>query len=175
MYHTAVLKKISVAILTVIMLAGCSSNSTNTEKESKAIGTMLDDWHSAAAKADYNAYFKLMADDAIFIGTDAGENWNKKDFMVWAKPFFDKGKAWSFTSMQRHLFFDKSGNTAWFDELLNTQMKICRGSGVVAKTGEGWKIQQYVLSVTVPNDNLDSVISLKTAIEDSIIKQLLKK
>jgi hypothetical protein len=33
---------------------------------------------------------------AIFIGTDATENWNKMQFQAFAKPFFDRGKAWSF-------------------------------------------------------------------------------
>jgi hypothetical protein len=31
-----------------------------------------------------------------------------------------------------------------------TQMKICRGSGVVEKINGIWKVKQYVLSVTVP-------------------------
>jgi SnoaL-like domain len=157
------------------VLTSCKNNSINTEKESKAISTLLDTWHAAAAKADYKAYFDGMTDDAVFIGTDATENWDKKSFMIWAKPFFDKGKAWAFTSIQRHIYFDKTGNLAWFDELLNTQMKICRGSGVVVKDGNDWKIQQYVLSVTVPNDNLDSVISMKASIEDSMINKLLKR
>jgi hypothetical protein len=38
--------------------------------------------------------------------------------------------------------------TAWFDELLNTQMKICRGSGVLVKIDGKWKIKHYVLSMT---------------------------
>jgi hypothetical protein len=59
--------------------------------------------------------------------------------------------------------------TAWFDELLSTQMKICRGSGVLVYTKNGWKIQQYVLSMTVPNDNSKEVIKIKTTIEDKII------
>jgi len=64
---------------------------------------------------------------------------------------------------------------AWFDELLNTQMKICRGSGVLIKTDNTWKIQQYVLSMTIPNNNTDTVVKLKTSTEDSIINTLLKK
>jgi SnoaL-like domain len=167
-------KKIFFYFVFMYALAGCGSNTTDTAKESKSIGTLLDAWHAAAAKPDYKTYFDLMTSDAVFIGTDATEYWDKKSFMVWAKPYFDKGKAWAFTSMQRHIYFDKSGSIAWFDELLNTQMKICRGSGVVIKTGNDWKIQHYVLSVTVPNDNLDSVISIKTPIEDSIIHTFKK-
>ncbi len=168
------LKKMVYLFLLFFVLHGCKNNPADTGKETKAISTMLDAWHAAAAKPDYKAYFELMTEDAVFIGTDATENWDKKSFMVWAKPFFDKGKAWSFTSLQRHIYFDKSGTLAWFDELLNTQMKICRGSGVAVKNGADWKIQQYVLSVTVPNDKLDSVINIKAPVEDSMIDKLLK-
>jgi hypothetical protein len=37
---------------------------------------------------------------------------------------FDQGKAWNFTAMERHIYVDKSGKTAWFDELLNTQKYV---------------------------------------------------
>lgn len=95
--------------------------------------------------------------------------------MIWAKPFFDRGKAWDFTSIERHIYFNKVGDIAWFDELLNTQMKICRGSGVLVKQGNDWKVQQYILSTTVPNEILDSVIKIKMPVEDSIIKMLSMK
>ena len=93
--------------------------------------------------------------------------------MIWAKPFFDRGRAWNFTSIQRHIYFDKSGTLAWFDELLNTQMKICRGSGVVIRQGSEWKVAQYILSATVPNDIMNDVVKMKTKAEDSIINKLL--
>lgn len=137
------------------------------------INSLLDSFNRAAAKADYNAYFNFYADGAIFTGTDVTERWDKKAFMVWAKPFFDRGRAWNFTSLERHIYFDKTGNTAWFDELLNTQMKICRGSGVLVKQGKEWKLTQYILSATIPNDQMDAVIKLKATQEDSIINKLL--
>jgi hypothetical protein len=65
---------------------------------------------------------------------------------------------------------DESGKWAWFDELLETQMKICRGSGVVVKDGNRWKIKQYVLSMTIPNSVADSVIPIKSAEEDSLLE-----
>ncbi|ELY2018631.1 nuclear transport factor 2 family protein [Flavobacterium psychrophilum] len=92
--------------------------------------------------------------------------------MTFAKPYFDKGKAWSFTALERHIYLDKSGKTAWFDELLNTQMKICRGSGVLIKTKKEWKIKHYVLSMTIPNDNTNQVIKIKEATENKIIDKL---
>ena len=164
------MKKI-LAVLMVLILSSCKSMMENETTSKQDINRTVDAWHKAAADANYEAYFGLMTDDAIFIGTDATENWNKKAFQDYAKPHFDKGKAWSFTALERHVFIDKSGKTAWFDELLNTQMKICRGSGVLVKIGQQWKIKHYVLSMTVPNGNSAEMMKIKQP-EDSIIKKL---
>jgi SnoaL-like domain len=138
------------------------------------ITKILYNWHLAAANAKFDDYMSAMTDDAIYIGTDATENWTKPQFMAFAKPYFDKGKAWSFNALERNIYLSKDQKTAWFDELLNTQMKICRGSGVLIKVGKQWKIQHYVLSMTIPNDNSSEVIKLKTLIEDKLIEKLKK-
>ncbi|HMV90622.1 MAG TPA: nuclear transport factor 2 family protein [Cyclobacteriaceae bacterium] len=39
-------------------------------------------------------------------------------------------------------------------------MGVCRGSGILEKTPKGWQIQQYHLSVTVPNDLVRDFITL---------------
>ena len=80
-----------------------------------------------------------------------------------------------FKSLERHIHIDKSGKIAWFDELLDTWMKICRGSGVLEKVNGEWKIKQYVLSMTIPNDNADAVIKIIAPIEDVEIKKLQGK
>tara|TARA_R110002124_G_scaffold87598_1_gene225417 strand:- start:530 stop:1039 length:510 start_codon:yes stop_codon:yes gene_type:complete len=162
-------------LLLVVLLSSFSSFSVNSEKDKQKINLVLDQWHKAAAEAKFDAYFNLMTVDAIFIGTDATENWNRSQFQAFAKPFFDRGKAWSFTAVERHIFFDKSGQTAWFDELLSTQMKICRGSGVLVKVGNNWKIQHYVLSMTIPNDNSNEVVKIKSPIENALLEKLSKK
>lgn len=141
----------------------------------KQVAAMLDSFNVAAARADYTRYFNFYTENATFNGTDATENWDKAAFMVWAKPFFDKKTTWNFTALKRNIYFGKYANIAWFEELLNTQMKICRGSGVVVKVGNDWKIQQYVLSTTIPNTQLDNVIKIKTAEEDSLIDRLSVK
>lgn len=153
----------------IALLITVSLSAQNGDANKTAINTVLDNWHNAAATANFNDYFSAMAHDAIFIGTDATENWNKKAFQQYSKPYFDKGKAWSFTALERHIYFSRDGKTAWFDELLNTQMKICRGSGVLEKVKGTWKIKHYVLSMTIPNDNSDAVIKIKTALENPII------
>lgn len=139
------------------------------------VGFTLDSWHKAAAEANYDNYFDLLTDDAVFIGTDATENWTKSEFEAYAKPHFDKGKAWSFTTVERHIYFNPDNTIAWFDELLDTQMKICRGSGILVLQKGQWKIQHYVLSMTVPNDNVTEVVKIKAPIENSLLVRLKQK
>lgn len=142
------------------------------EKEKTEIATMLDGFNVAAAKADFTTYFNYFAEESTFIGTDATEIWDKKAFMSWAKPYFDKKKTWNFTSLKRNVYFSKDGKLAWFDELLDTQMKICRGSGIVEKIDGQWKVKQYVLSVTVPNEVVDKVVEIKAPIEEMLIQKM---
>lgn len=169
------MKKIMLFSLSILLFLSFVSADQDSNKEKANINITLDTWHKAAAEANYNDYFSLMADDAVFIGTDATENWNKTAFQAYAKPHFDKGRAWSFTALERHIYFDETGKTAWFDELLNTQMKICRGSGVLVKIGKKWKIKQYVLSMTIPNEYSKEVIKVKTSLEEAMIKTLQSK
>ena len=141
-------------------------------QEKEQIYLFLDAWHKAAAEANYEKYFDAMDEKSIFIGTDATENWSKPAFQAFAKPYFDKGKAWNFTALERHIYLSPDKKMAWFDELLDTQMKICRGSGVLILTDGQWKIKHYVLSMTVPNDNTDEVVKVKAPIEDKLITAL---
>lgn len=164
----------------LIGLLGCTHQKpliTNAlvDSEKIKIAQTLNDFNEAAATADFKRYFDLFTDDAIFIGTDATEHWNKKEFMAFAKPYFDKKRTWNFTAIERHIYFGRHPDIAWFDELLNTQMKICRGSGVVVRQGDSWKVQQYVLSMTIPNDLSDSIVKYKSGIEDPIILRLSGK
>ena len=120
----------------------------------------IDQWHEAASNANSKVFFESMADNSIYIGTDATERWSKPEFMTFAKPYFDKGKAWDFKPYDRDLHFSKGGRYVWFSELLTTWMGVCRGSGILHKTKAGWKIEQYHLSVTVPNEVIRNFISL---------------
>jgi ketosteroid isomerase-like protein len=141
-------------------------------KSEATINEVLDAWHKAAADADFDTYFSKMTDDAIFIGTDATENWKNAEFKKFSKPYFDKGKAWSFTALERNVFISEYGDIAWFDELLDTQMELCRGSGVLKKENDTWKISHYVLSIAIPNDNVKEIVKLKKE-NDSIVKSQL--
>lgn len=165
------MKKTVLLILFAVFIPNLVSAQDNFKQQ---INNILNNWHKAAAAANFKNYFNALSDDAIFIGTDATEHWDKKAFQAYSKPHFDKGKAWSFTALERHIYFSADKKMAWFDELLNTQMKICRGSGVLVYNNGTWKIKHYVLSMTIPNDNSDDVIKIKAPIEDALIEKLIK-
>lgn len=125
------------------------------------IDVVLNNWHQDVAQYDFDAYFNALSEDAVFVGTDAEEVWSKKEFMEFSKPYFDKEQTWDFKPLDRHIYFDKKTSLVWFDETLNTWMGVCRGSGVLMHTNEGWKIKHYVLSVAVPNEDIKAVIQAK--------------
>lgn len=119
---------------------------------------VLDAWHLAAAQCDEARYFGLMTEDAVFLGTDAKERWNREQFRAWAAPFFKRGKAWTFRATRRTVAFSRSGDAAWFEEDLETpNLGPARGSGVLVKAGGAWRIAQYDLSVPIPNGVFNEV------------------
>ncbi len=157
-------------LLAALICLSLGARAQQAEKE--AVDALLTSWHLAAAGADYDAYFGAMAPRSVFIGTDASENWDREAFMAFSKPYFDRGKAWDFKALERHIYLSPDGQLAWFDELLDTWMQLCRGSGVAVKTPEGWKIAHYVLSLTVPNESIQEAIGLKKE-KDSLMRQSL--
>jgi ketosteroid isomerase-like protein len=173
MYSTV--PRFAALLLLSALLSTCSIKINSlTPSDSLQIGATLDAFNLAAASADYDAYFAFYTEDATFIGTDATEVWDKKAFMVWAKPYFDKKTTWNFKSLERHIYAGKNKDIAWFDELLDTQMKLCRGSGVMVRVKGVWKVQQYVLSMTIPNSVMEPVVKIKTPEEDVLINKLKK-
>jgi hypothetical protein len=144
-------------VLLSLLLASCAAYAQSPSEPAAAV---LDDWHQAASVADEARYFSHFAPNGVFMGTDATERWTVNEFRVWAKPYFAKGKAWSFKPRDRHVAFSADGNVAWFDEMLDTtNLGVCRGSGVLTLVGGAWKISQYNLSIPIPNALADAVVT----------------
>jgi len=131
--------------------------------EKSSIDEVMDAWHDDAATGKFEGYFGAMDSLSIFYGTDATENWTKQEFAAFAEPHFDEDGAWKFQAFDRNIYFSDSREVAWFDELLNTWMGVCIGSGVLEKKDQRWKIKHYVLSVIVPNDDIMPVLDAKRA------------
>jgi hypothetical protein len=152
-------------ILIAISLFACNTKTIVLSEEAvykqkQSVNQLLDDWHNAAAVADLDAYFKKMSNDAIYLGTDISEKWNKNEFYNFCKPYFDKGKAWVFLPSKRTIYISQDFQVAWFEESLDTWMGSCRGSGVLLYENNEWKIVHYNLAVAVSNEIIKDYIKL---------------
>lgn len=129
---------------------------------------VIDDFHLAAAQADFDRYFAHMDEQGVFLGTDATERWTKKQFKFFVKPYFSEGKGWTYQSKTRQISLLPQSNVVFFDELLvNNFYGECRGSGLLINKNGKWLILQYNLSIPVPN-NLSKTIT-------TLIKQQAEK
>ena len=166
-------------VLSVFLFLSCvpkenSLSEADKKQLTSSADSLLTDWHKAASEAHFDNYFGKMDSVSIFIGTDASENWSKTAFENFSRPYFDKGKAWNFSAFDRNIYTSDDGNYIWFDELLSTWMGICRGSGVIENKNNELKIKHYVLSVTVPNDDIQKLIAIKKE-KDSIFENGFSK
>lgn len=151
------------AVLSAFAILALSSAPALAGDEEAAAGATLDALHAAAADADGAAYFALFAPDARFIGTDATERWSLAEFRAYAEPYFDRGQGWTYAPRDRVVSIAPIDCrcVAWFDEALdNASYGETRGSGVLRLTEDGWKIEQYVLSFTVPNEAARDVVAV---------------
>ena len=151
------MRKIIVLLFSIYLIVSCTSGNCNIDKESetKKLNKFIDNWHYAAAVADENIFFGSLDENAIYLGTDPKERWLKHEFIDWGMKYFERDTAWVFTSYNRFWEFSEDMKYAWFDELLVTHMGICRGSGVLRKYKDGWKIKHYNLALTLPNEQMN--------------------
>jgi hypothetical protein len=145
----------------LIGLAAAACNPARAADSQAEIDRLLDRFHLAASQAKFDDYFGLFAPDAVFIGTDAGERWTVEQFKAYAKPHFDKGKGWTYTKVERHILVSADDRHASFDELLdNASLGRCRGTGVLRRVDGQWKIEQYHLTIPVPNELALEVVKM---------------
>jgi len=116
----------------------------------RTVNAFVDGWHDDAAHTR-PAYFDKIAPNGVYIGTDKSEIWTRDQFKAWARPFWERGKAWSFTAQKRNVYHSPDRTYVWFDEQLTTQMGTCQASGVLRNTGSGFLVEHYQLSLAVPN------------------------
>jgi hypothetical protein len=152
---TRLFSLLALLLLVAAPAAAASPNAPpNPSPDEVAIGRMLDAFNAAAARADGPAYFGSFAPNAVFVGTDASERWTLAEFRAFAEPYFAKGQGWTYTPTSRTVTFADMPCrcVAWFEENLRSESYgTTRGTGVVIKGENGWKIAQYVLTIPLPN------------------------
>jgi ketosteroid isomerase-like protein len=130
-------------------------------QQEKTLDPIINEWHQNAANAAFDAYFGITTDDFIFLGTAPEERWSKDEFKVFCRPYFDKKSTWNFTPSSRQWNFSNDGNTAWFDEQLDTWMEGCRGTGILSKIDGKWYLAYYNLHVLIENEKIKLFIELR--------------
>lgn len=127
----------------------------------RQLDSCMNQWHLDVAEFRLEQYFNFMTDDFIFLGTDPSERWTKKEFYQFCQPFFEKKSTWDFKTNKRFWYLNSSEDVAWFEESLDTWMEECRGSGVLVKQNNQWKIAHYNLSVLIENEKVNKFIKLR--------------
>lgn len=117
------------------------------------VDAVLDEFHAAAAAADEARYVATLAPDAVFLGTAPGERWAGQSFREFVHSYFSRGKGWRYAPSARSVDIASDGLTAWFDETVeNEHYGACRGTGVMRRDGDEWRIVQYNLTIPVPDE-----------------------
>ena len=77
----------------------------------------------------------------------------KAEFRAYAHPHFSKGQGWTYVPRDRHIAIH--GDVAWFDEMLDNEgYGELRGTGALRRIDGLWRIVQYNLTFTIPNDKV---------------------
>lgn len=151
-------------VVSLALLTACAAPEAVAPRPSGAsaasrdeVAHVLDAFHAAAARSDEEAYFSLFAKEGVFLGTDAKERWGVAEFRAYAHPHFEKKRGWVMRATKRNVSFTNDG-TAYFDEDLETKnLGPARGTGVLVREGKTYKVLQYNLTITVPNEQFSSV------------------
>ena len=88
-----------VPVLMTVCCMGCATVPTSLSAKDRGVekghvAQGLDAFHLAASQADASAYLGWLAPNAIFVGTDATEHWDRKAFADYVNRYFGKGKGW---------------------------------------------------------------------------------
>ena len=146
-------------VLPILIAAGMAMADHHDEA---AISEVLDDFHDAAANGDKERYLGHLTDDAVFMGTDEWERWPKNpEFTDYVGSRFRDGAGWSYRSVDRNIRIADGGRLAWFDEVIFSEANgRFRGTGVLVREGEDWKIAHYAMSFLVFNEDWEAVIEM---------------
>jgi len=137
-----------------------SAHHSRHDLRQAAVHVVLDDFHEAASVADEERYLGHFAPDAVFLGTDPGDRWTGVDFRSFVHSVFSGGEGWTYIPSSRSVSIAADGQTAWFDEMLqNDSYGECRGTGVLRFRGDGWRIEQYSLSIPIPDELAPEIVT----------------
>ena len=161
------MKKFYILVAVMIFQFAHAQDSERIKSYIIEIGQVLDAYHAAAAEGDWSTYFDLMSEDGVFLGTDASERWIKNEFRAYA----GTRTGWVYRTVSRNINLTPDGMSAWFDEMLDSlSYGTSRGTGVLIRTNEGWKISQYHMTFPIPSELARHVTDDIKAFEAGILR-----
>ncbi|PKI03035.1 nuclear transport factor 2 family protein [Glaciecola sp. 33A] len=136
------------------VLSSIDNDKANLSSEKQMIGELVDGLHDSARRADLTGYLGAFTQSGVFMGTDDWERWTRpKTLDAYVKERFKEGVGWTYKSVERHINMTQSQDFAWFDEIIvSEKWGRFRGTGVVVKEQDNWKITHYSMSVLVANE-----------------------
>jgi hypothetical protein len=110
----------------------------------------LDALHKAGSDANTAAFEALLADDVVFLGMGGAGRLEGQAARAYFSEYLAQGNGWAYSSSLRETRVSADGSVAWFDETLeHGQLGLGRATGVLVRSGDGWKVAQYNLTVPV--------------------------
>jgi len=108
----------------------------------------LDALLEAGAQGDSAAFMSQLTPDAVVLGLAGHPRLAGSALREFIDAGFAAGELWQYRATQREVRYATAGDVAWFDEYLESNRGGSGwGSGVVVKTGAGWRIALYSLNL----------------------------
>lgn len=120
-----------------------------------SIDLLLNRHHDATVAKNAQALERVFSTDGYFIGTDDTEKWSREELM---QKLRESESGWDLTDCRERQIYSHPEHTkvaVFFEVVRHEKYGLMRGSGVVVVEGGKWRILQYVLSFSVPNEVVD--------------------
>lgn len=113
----------------------------------------LDALHRAGAEANPATFISLLTADAVVLGLPGNTRLSGQSLRDHIGASFSSSEAWNYRGAQRQIRYSDDGAVAWFDESLeHDQQGRGWGSGVLVRSGAGWRVAQYSLNMPADID-----------------------
>ncbi len=114
---------------------------------------LLHDVHRAKAEGDGERYFGHFAADGVFLGTDRAERFSLAGVRAILGPYYAHGARPTTIPIEQVVYPSADGGWAWFEQLVERQhVGRMRGTGVLRRVDDTWKLVHYNVVLTVPDD-----------------------
>jgi hypothetical protein len=133
----AMMQRLSLLVLMIAALGALPARGESPE-------TVLDNLLRARAVSDPAAFLGQLAPDAVVLGMHGSGALSGPALQDSIATLFADGAAAGYRRVHRDIRYSAAGDTAWFNESLESPAGgRAWGSGVLVRTGAGWKVAQY--------------------------------